>query len=49
MTVSYRKWQRFLRTHYVKEVLGLNPLLVTYNGNNYTDIGWETVEYERSI
>ena len=29
----------YYQTHFVKEKLGLKPLLVTYNGNNYLDIG----------
>jgi imidazoleglycerol phosphate synthase cyclase subunit len=29
----------YFQTHYVKNVLGYNPLLVTYYGNNYTDAG----------
>ena len=33
----------YYQVHYVKEKLGLNPLLVTYNGNNYTNIGWENL------
>ncbi len=33
----------YYQTHFVKEVLGLNPLLVTYNGNNYSDVGWENL------
>lgn len=33
----------YYQTHYVKEVLGLKPLLVTYNGNNYTDVGWRNL------
>lgn len=33
----------YYQTHYVKKILGLNPLLVTYNGNNYTKIGWENL------
>ena len=33
----------YYQTHYVKEVLGLKPLLVTYNGNNYSQIGWENL------
>jgi imidazoleglycerol phosphate synthase cyclase subunit len=27
------------QTHYIKNVLGFNPLLVTYYGNNFTDAG----------
>lgn len=30
----------YYQVHFVKEKLGLNPLLVTYNGNNYLDVGW---------
>lgn len=33
----------YFQTHFVKEVLGLRPLLVTYNGNNYLDTGWENL------
>ena len=29
----------YFQVHYVKNVLGLNPLLVTYYGNNYTEVG----------
>jgi imidazoleglycerol phosphate synthase cyclase subunit len=29
----------YFQTHYVKNVLGYNPLLVTYYGNNYTEAG----------
>jgi imidazoleglycerol phosphate synthase cyclase subunit len=29
----------YFQTHYIKNVLGLNPLLVTYYGNNYTAAG----------
>lgn len=29
----------YFQTHYVKNVLGYNPLLVTYYGNNYTPAG----------
>lgn len=33
----------YYQTHFVKEKLGLNPLLVTYNGNNYLDVGWRNL------
>jgi len=33
----------YYQTHFVKEVLGLNPLLITYNGNNYLDAGWRNL------
>jgi len=33
----------YFQTHFVKNVLGLNPLLVTYNGNNWTEVGWRNM------
>ena len=33
----------YYQVHFVKEKLGLNPLLVTYNGNNYLDTGWRNM------
>ena len=33
----------YYQAHFVKEKLGLKPLLVTYNGNNYLDIGWRNL------
>jgi imidazoleglycerol phosphate synthase cyclase subunit len=33
----------YFQTHFVKEVLGLKPLLVTYNGNNWTEVGWRNM------
>jgi len=33
----------YYQTHYVKNILKLNPLLVTYNGNNYTEVGWRNL------
>ncbi len=30
----------YYQTYYIKEKLKLNPLLVTYNGNNFSDEGW---------
>ena len=33
----------YYQTHYVKEELKLNPLLVTYNGNNFSDEGWHNL------
>jgi N-acetyl sugar amidotransferase len=33
----------YYQAHFVKEVLGLRPLLVTYNGNNYLDVGWRNL------
>ena len=33
----------WFQTHVVKREFGLNPLLVTYNGNNYLDSGWRNM------
>jgi len=33
----------YFQAHFVKEVLGLKPLLVTYNGNNWTEVGWRNM------
>ncbi|MDA8942681.1 N-acetyl sugar amidotransferase [Alphaproteobacteria bacterium] len=33
----------YYQVHFVKEKLGLNPLLVTYNGNNYLEAGWRNL------
>lgn len=33
----------YYQVHFVKEKLGLKPLLVTYNGNNYLDVGWKNL------
>jgi N-acetyl sugar amidotransferase len=33
----------YYQAHFVKEKLGLKPLLVTYNGNNYLDVGWQNL------
>lgn len=33
----------YYQTHYVKNELNLNPLLVTYNGNNFTEEGWSNL------
>jgi imidazoleglycerol phosphate synthase cyclase subunit len=33
----------YFQVHVIKEVLGLNPLLVTYNGNNWTPVGWRNM------
>lgn len=37
------------QTWYVKEVLGLNPLLVTYHGNNYLDVGLRNLRRMREV
>jgi imidazoleglycerol phosphate synthase cyclase subunit len=33
----------YFQTHVIKHEFGLHPLLVTYNGNNYLDVGWRNV------
>ena len=33
----------YYQTYIIKEKLGLNPLLVTYNGHNYLDVGLENL------
>ncbi|HMM73963.1 MAG TPA: N-acetyl sugar amidotransferase, partial [Rhodocyclaceae bacterium] len=37
----------YFQTHVIKHELGLNPLLVTYNGNNWTDVGWRNMLHMR--
>ena len=37
----------YFQVHVVKNVLGLNPLLVTYHGNNYTATGMKNLENMR--
>jgi imidazoleglycerol phosphate synthase cyclase subunit len=33
----------YFQTHTIKNVFGLNPLLVTYDGNNWLDAGWQNM------
>lgn len=33
----------YYQVHYVTKILGLKALLVTYNGNNYTPVGWKNL------
>lgn len=37
----------WFQTYYAKEILKLNPLLVTYNGNNYLSVGLENLKNMR--
>lgn len=37
------------QTHVIKNEFGLNPLLVTYNGNNYTEVGWRNLLRMREV
>ena len=39
----------YYQVHYVKEILNLKPLLVTYNGNNYSKVGWENLMNMREV
>ena len=39
----------YYQVHFVKEKLGLNPLLITYNGNNYLDAGWRNLERMKDV
>ena len=39
----------YYQTHYVINELNLKPLLVTYNGNNYTDVGWRNLMNMRHV
>ena len=39
----------YYQVHFVIEKLGLKPLLVTYNGNNYIDIGWENMQRMKEV
>jgi len=36
-------------THLVKHEFGLNPVLVTYNGNNYLSVGWRNVHRMKEV
>jgi imidazoleglycerol phosphate synthase cyclase subunit len=33
----------YFQTHVLKNEFGVNPLLVTYDGNNWTDVGWRNM------
>lgn len=37
----------YYQVHLIKKVYGLNPLLVTYNGNNYTETGMKNLRNMR--
>ncbi|MBI2057844.1 MAG: N-acetyl sugar amidotransferase [Candidatus Yanofskybacteria bacterium] len=39
----------YFQVHLMKKVYGLNPLLVTYNGNNYTPTGMENLINMRNV
>jgi imidazoleglycerol phosphate synthase cyclase subunit len=39
----------WFQTHVIKNELGFNPLLVTYNGNNWTDVGWKNVHLMKEV
>jgi len=39
----------YFQVHLIKNVLGLNPLLVTYNANNWMDEGYENLHNMRDV
>lgn len=39
----------YFQTHIIKNVMGLNPLLVTYHGNNYTPTGMKNLINMREV
>ena len=39
----------YFQVYIIKKIYGLNPLLVTYNGNNYTKTGLENVQNMREV
>jgi N-acetyl sugar amidotransferase len=39
----------YFQTHIIKEIYGLNPLLVTYHGNNYTQTGMKNLINMREV
>lgn len=39
----------YFQTHVIKHEFGLNPLLVTYDGNNWTDVGWRNMVRMREV
>ena len=39
----------YFQTYFVKEILNLNPLLVTYNTHNYLDIGLSNLKNMREV
>lgn len=39
----------WFQTHVIKNELGFNPLLVTYNGNNWTPVGWRNLHRMKEV
>jgi imidazoleglycerol phosphate synthase cyclase subunit len=39
----------YFQVHVLKHELGLNPLLVTYDGNNWTEVGWRNMIRMREV
>lgn len=39
----------YWQTHFAIQKLGLRPLLVTYNGNNFYDVGWRNLMNMRKV
>ena len=39
----------YFQIHVLKEELGMNPLLVTYNGNNWLPVGWRNMLHMKDV
>ena len=39
----------YYQTHIIKNILNLNPLLVTYNANNYSETGWTNLQQMKNV
>jgi imidazoleglycerol phosphate synthase cyclase subunit len=39
----------YFQTHVLKHEFGVNPLLVTYDGNNWTEVGWRNMVRMREV
>jgi imidazoleglycerol phosphate synthase cyclase subunit len=39
----------YFQTHVIRNVFGLKPLLVTYNGNNWLPAGWQNMNRMREV
>ena len=39
----------YYQVHVIKKILGLTPLLVTYDGNNWTKTGYENMRQMKEV
>ena len=39
----------WFQAHVIRNEFGLNPLLVTYNGNNWTEVGWRNMHRMKEV